>query len=87
MNLNREIATHQRRVERCYVDHLDGKVSSDEWESRTALWKAEQDDLRLKLMGPRPRRPQVHASGRKALGAGLAGAQTLHHHDDFGRKT
>lgn len=49
LNLNREIATLQRRIDRCYTDHVDGKIEPDEWESRTALWKTEQSDLRLKL--------------------------------------
>ncbi len=48
-NLNLEIARLQSRIERCYVDHVDGKISSDEGEARTALWKAEQTDLRFKL--------------------------------------
>lgn len=48
-NLTQEVATLQRRIERCYTDHIDGKISTDEWESRTAAWKVEQSDLRLKL--------------------------------------
>ncbi len=49
-NLNLEIASLQRRIERCYLDHVDDKISVEEWESRTAAWKADQSDLRYKLL-------------------------------------
>ena len=49
VNMNQEIAKLQSRIERCYIDHLDGKITNEEWESRTGLWKAEQADLRLKI--------------------------------------
>lgn len=48
-SLNQQIETLQRRIERCYTDHIDGKIEQDEWETRTAAWKAEQSDLRAKL--------------------------------------
>lgn len=48
-NLSQEIATLQRRIERCYTDHIDGKICNEEWETRTAGWKTEQENLRLQL--------------------------------------
>jgi len=48
-NLNQEISKLQRRIDRCYTDHLDGKISAEEWESHTSRWKTERDELRMKL--------------------------------------
>lgn len=48
-NLTQQIATLQRRIERCYTDHLDDNITAVEWRTRTAAWKAEQANLKLQL--------------------------------------
>jgi DNA invertase Pin-like site-specific DNA recombinase len=40
----------QQRIERIYLDKLDGAVNEDFWKARTAEWRSEQDRIQAQLV-------------------------------------
>lgn len=40
----------QRRLDQIYIDKLDGKITEEFWRQKTDEWRAEQDEIRRKLV-------------------------------------
>jgi hypothetical protein len=74
-NLNEQLALLQRRIDRCYTDHLDGNIEPDEWQSRTAAWKAEQYELRQQLSAHGRADLKYIQEGVKMIEVALTGAR------------
>lgn len=47
--INKQIETVQRRIERAYVDKVDGNIPEDFWKSQNRIWHAEKDELYNRL--------------------------------------
>ena len=48
--LERQVKTLQDRIDQAYLDKLDQKISENFWQSQTAKWLHEKEELTLKLL-------------------------------------
>lgn len=48
-SINKQIETIQRRIERAYVDKVDGNIPEEFWKSQNRIWHAEKDELYERL--------------------------------------
>ena len=51
VRLERRIAGIQSRMDAAYVDKLDGKISEEFWERKRADWQAEEQQVRMAMLG------------------------------------
>jgi hypothetical protein len=58
--LEREIAETRRRMDQAYADKLDGKISEDFWQRKSAKWRSEE----LRIEGQLPAFNQANESDR-----------------------
>lgn len=51
-NIEQQIKTLQKRIEKAYMDKLDGNVSNEFWKQQNDLWHSQKDELinRLKVL-------------------------------------
>jgi site-specific DNA recombinase len=55
------------RVERAYLDKLDGKISGEFWEARSSAWNQEEQQILMFLQGLEQQSPQRTFEGVKIL--------------------
>lgn len=51
VRLQRRIAAVQSRIDAAYIDKLDGKISEQFWERKRADWQAEEQQVRIAMLG------------------------------------
>ncbi|MGZ3743826.1 MAG: recombinase family protein [Pseudobdellovibrionaceae bacterium] len=57
----------QTKIERSYEDKLDGKITAEFWESKTAQWKQEQSDIESRLVALRQANTSYLEQGIKLM--------------------
>lgn len=65
LNLRKEYDRIQKRLERAYVDKLDGRIESGMYEGLSKEWRARQDQVRFEL-------DQIETAGRIYIDESLA---------------
>jgi site-specific DNA recombinase len=65
--LQQRLASVRARIDRVYVDRLEGKISEEFWERKTAEWQAEEQQILLALQGLEQAQPERMLDGVRTL--------------------
>ena len=65
--LSQRLAQVRGRLERAYMDKLDGKISEEFWESRSSVWNEERQQILLALQGLEQQSPERMLDGIRIL--------------------
>jgi DNA invertase Pin-like site-specific DNA recombinase len=49
-HIERQVKVLQNRIDKAYIDKIDGKISEDFWNSQTKKWADEKENLTIKLL-------------------------------------
>ncbi|MGI0135371.1 MAG: recombinase family protein [Candidatus Micrarchaeaceae archaeon] len=65
--LTQRLAQVRGRLERAYVDKLDGKITAEFWEARSSAWNQEEQQVLLALQGLEQQSPEKILDGVRIL--------------------
>jgi hypothetical protein len=55
------------RIERAYLDKLDGKITEEFWEARSSAWNQEEQQIQLAIQGLEEQSPEGILDGVRIL--------------------
>jgi DNA invertase Pin-like site-specific DNA recombinase len=65
--LEQRLASVRRRIDQAYMDKLDGKISEDFWQTKTAEWRLEEQQLATAMQGLQQINPERPLSTKRIL--------------------
>ncbi len=65
--LQQRLSSVRSRIDQAYTDKLDGKISEEFWQRKTAEWQFEEQQILLAMQGLRDAGPDSLLSARRTL--------------------
>ncbi len=65
--LEQRLAGIRKRMDQAYIDKLDGKISEDFWQRKTAEWELEEQQVMMAMQGLEHASPDVILNAKKIL--------------------
>jgi hypothetical protein len=63
--LEQRVSAVCRRIDQIYMDKVDGKISEDFWQRKTAEWQLEEQQVLMAMQRPGTSQPGCAANGKK----------------------
>jgi DNA invertase Pin-like site-specific DNA recombinase len=65
--LQKRLTAVRSRIDHAYTDKLDGKISEEFWQRKTAEWQLEEQQILMAMQGLREASPDVLLNAKRAL--------------------
>jgi DNA invertase Pin-like site-specific DNA recombinase len=65
--LEQRLASVRRRIDQAYMDKVDGKISEDFWQRKTAEWQMEEEQILMAMQGLQHASADVLVTAKEAL--------------------
>src|SRR5712692_3025228 len=65
--LQQRLASVRHRIDQAYMDKLDGKISEEFWQRKTAEWQLEEQQIQMAMQGLEDAHPDRLLTAKRTL--------------------